>query len=528
MRRFALLALFMASLLLIALPSVALADGPGTGVAGGCQVVGTSTSGGEVDLSATGVWHIQSSDVISVAATAPSTQDSVVVNALLLGYPVPIVTDSGSGTGGTASYAVADFAAIARVFLVQGSSSGSGSACTGQIQIIIDDLSPLETPLGVGAAATAVVGLATVLVALRVPGRFGGRLASVIGFGLSVAGAAILIGQFSDGSVGGLASTVFVQSVPGPTGITTDPTVLIQAAVASVLLVLVMPFPAEVFNKTVEEHLDEIRGWFGRLPLVGGLAGGDERRWRSPLAIAGFVGGSALLYGLLSPGFTADLRGLVTWGGTGAALIVTAWTAAVPRRAMQEGRNADRGRLVGAFGTLGVAVACVAISRATGFLPGYLYGLLLGYRFLRELTPGDEGRAVHAGAWWMLLIAAVSWLLLDATRATGVGSTVPGALLSTVLATLVVGGIEGIVFALIPMRFLYGAHLFGWSRVRWSLLYGIGLFGFLVIVLNPANGFVATANPAALPTAIGLFIGFGVLSFGTWAFFRFRKSPAPV
>lgn len=526
MRRFAPLALFTATLLLIALPGAALAGD--SGVAGGCQVVGTSTSGGTVDLTAGGVWHVRSTDHLSVTGTAPTPQDSVVVNALLLGYPIPIVTDSGGGSTGSREYDVATFSSLGRVFLVQGSSSGSGTACTGQIQIIIDDLSPMTTALGIAGATLTVVGAVTALLAIRRPGRFSRRLTSVIGFGMAVGGASVLIGQFSDGAIPAFATTAFVASVPGPTTVNTDPTVFLQAAVVTALLVLVLPFPAELFNKTVEEHLDEIRGWASRLPLVGALARGDGSGRQGILLIGGFVALSALLYALLSPGFALDLRGLVTWGGTGAALLTAAWIAAVPRRAMEQASNQDRGHLRAVLGTLAVAVVCVAISRWTGFLPGYLYGLILGYVFVRGLAPTDEGRAVHAGAWWMVLVAGVSWLLLDGTRAAGVGDTLPGAVLSTVLATLVVGGIEGIVFALIPMRFLNGAPLFAWSRLRWSLLYAIGLFGFLVIVLNPENGFVATANPAALPTAIGLFIGFGVLSLGTWAFFRFRTAPASV
>jgi hypothetical protein len=62
------------------------------------------------------------------------------------------------------------------------------------------------------------------------------------------------------------------------------------------------------------------------------------------------------------------------------------------------------------------------------------------------------------------------------------------------------------------------------DRQRRAVLYAIGLFGFIWVVLNPANGVVATAQRGSLGTALGLFIGFGLVSVLFWAFFRFRLS----
>jgi hypothetical protein len=50
-------------------------------------------------------------------------------------------------------------------------------------------------------------------------------------------------------------------------------------------------------------------------------------------------------------------------------------------------------------------------------------------------------------------------------------------------------------------------------------------FGFVHILLRPDSGYVASTSSRT--TVIGLFIVFGVLSLGFWAYFRFRPARAP-
>ena len=118
------------------------------------------------------------------------------------------------------------------------------------------------------------------------------------------------------------------------------------------------------------------------------------------------------------------------------------------------------------------------------------------------------------------------WLMLGAFRAAGVGETAPGQVIGNVLATVTVAGIEGIVFGLIPLRFLPGEHIFRRSRVSWASAYGIGLFAFVWIILNPSNGFAGATDQAGFVTAAALFIGFGVISILFWAYFRLRPETA--
>ena len=64
--RVAVVALGVAAIL-AAIPGVALAT-----VLGGCTATGTSTSGGTIDLTTNAVWHVRSTDQITLAGAAPA------------------------------------------------------------------------------------------------------------------------------------------------------------------------------------------------------------------------------------------------------------------------------------------------------------------------------------------------------------------------------------------------------------------------------------------------------------------------
>ena len=83
-------------------------------------------------------------------------------------------------------------------------------------------------------------------------------------------------------------------------------------------------------------------------------------------------------------------------------------------------------------------------------------------------------------------------------------------------------GIEGIVFALMPLRFLPGELVYRFQRWRWAALYALGLFGFVMILLNPATGYVPSQNSVPFVMAVALFVAFGLVSVLFWGYFRFR------
>jgi hypothetical protein len=61
----------------------------------------------------------------------------------------------------------------------------------------------------------------------------------------------------------------------------------------------------------------------------------------------------------------------------------------------------------------------------------------------------------------------------------------------------------------------------------WGLLFGAGLFAFLQLLAHPGEGYGPTDSAVPFVTALALFIGFGVVSVGFWAWFRYKTPPQP-
>ena len=313
----------------------------------------------------------------------------------------------------------------------------------------------------------------------------------------------------------------FVASITTLSSVTTDPTVVLQTAVLALLILFLMPFPAQLFNSTVEDHRDEIRGWFA--PLTRGMrsvGSGIGAFWRSPVGIVAFLVVSALLYALLDPSFSLSVDGLITIIGILAGLVVVAALFSVPA-VLWHGRRGNRPVLEAIPFTLVIAVFCVAISRLADFQPGYLYGLIIGIGFARTLDPAGAGRSGATAAAVMLVSALLAWVGLGLMVDAGIEGFI-GVILATILAAVMVAGLEGVAFGLLPIRSLPGEPIYAWNRIVWGALIFVGLFAFMHVLINPQSGYLGDTSRTPLVTMLALLIGFAVLSVGFWGYFRFR------
>jgi hypothetical protein len=339
---------------------------------------------------------------------------------------------------------------------------------------------------------------------------------------------------------GGAGQSVYAASVPDVRHADFSMPVVITGVLVAAVGMLLIPFPSQLFEDTFEQNRAEIGGWFAFLrplrsaasTLRARLAGLDTRRSRS-LAFVVFLALTGLLGAELDPGFGADARTLAMVLGTAAATAAVVFAWGSPINAYVRRRTGERGHLKVIIGALPVAVFCVLVSRLVKFSPGYLYGLIAGFYFSRELTKGEAGRTTALAAAVGLVVCTISWLALAPVHflvehASGAGS--PGIFLAGLLEDFVVGvvvaGLGSVVFGLVPLRFLPGKTLITWNRLAWSALYGIGLFEFVQILNNPATHMKADPLPPA-STSIGLFLGFGLASVAFWAYFRFRRVPGP-
>ena len=523
--------LAVAWLTLLASPTFASVGGP-------CTVSASATSTGPIDVGTTDVWHIRTTDRISASgfATTPQTSGSGAASAL--GFDIPLVAGQSVGeTSVDVDLPDASFLGIlGRVFVLSGTSTGPAGGCTARLTVVLDDVNPLTTIVGAVGIGLGLIGLLSLARAVRKPER---RVVSgVLGVGLLGAAIGILLQQTSTPGAGApdLASR-WAASVVSPAAVQLDAVTLAASAGFAALVALLMPFPSELFNRTLEANQARVRSGLGRIPLLGLLLrAGSRARAVDPLARPGttardvliatlvvLVGG--VLYGLLDPTFGPDARSLVTYAGIVAGLVVATWAVEAPRRSAQKRLNGDTGWLHAAPWTLLLAAACVAISRLAAFEPGYLYGLLIGFRFRASVVQPDAGRVAGTAAAWLTGLAAMAWFGLGSVRTDGIEPSVAAAIAESVFAALVVGCLEAVVVGLIPARFMLGEPLFRWSKVRWAMAYLPGVFLFCWLLLHPADA-ITGANPAPLATTVILFAGFGVASILFWAYFRLRPGPA--
>jgi hypothetical protein len=288
-----------------------------------------------------------------------------------------------------------------------------------------------------------------------------------------------------------------------------------------------MVFPSQLFNSTLEENQDEIKRWFSsrftKLREAGNrLPAGFWDSWPGFIT---FTLLSALLYGLLSPHFGFNNESLTGFIGVAIGLGIVVLLFGAPVRRYFTRTYSDKGHIHVVPATLAIAVGCVAISRFSGFQPGYVYGLLAGYAFNRSIGDDEEARVLHSASVWLLGFAIGAWVLrapIDAIAEKGDAG--PALLiLDSVLAAIFVAAVEGLVFALIPLRFLVGEKIYSWQRRRWLILIAAGTFLFVHVLLDPHSGYLVSTDSTSLTTTIWLFGGFAGASVLFWAYFRTRS-----
>lgn len=305
------------------------------------------------------------------------------------------------------------------------------------------------------------------------------------------------------------------------------------------LLGLLIVFPAQLFNSTYEENHDRIERQLARVRLrrrppaapvaVTGAATEDTvpPRARRLAIFVGCVVVGTLLGGLLDPNFGANRPSYALVIGIFLSVIVAVLVAAVAGRVFRSATHHASGWYLRAIpSALLIAVGCVVVSRLTHFQPGYLYGLLGGAVFAVALDKRSEGRAEVAVTVTGLGIALLAWIGFGPVSGAADGADPAFWLLSVdaFLAALFIGGLEGLMFGLVPLRFLPGSRVKAWSWIAWAVLMVAVLYAFVHVLLLPESGYLGRSTAASVTVTLALFGAFGVLSVLFWLYFRLRPT----
>ena len=312
---------------------------------------------------------------------------------------------------------------------------------------------------------------------------------------------------------------------------------LLENSLLALLLVILIVFPAELFNSTYEENQDRVNAGLRRLRLrraaaareaAGGTATSGRGRRMIGFTIVALI--AAVLAGFLDPRFGLNPPSYALLIGVFISIVVGAALAGLVGLSYRRVRRASLERLLRAapFGLL-VAALGVALSRLLQFEPGYLYGIVGGVAFTAAMDRKEEGRAEWLIQLATLVVALAAWFAFVSVSARA-NEPSPGLgvlIADSLLAAVVIGGIEGLLFSLVPLRFLPGHRVARWSWFAWIPLAAVVCFAFVTILLRPAAGYLG--RPSETPTIVtyGLFAGFAVASVLFWVYFKIRRTPQP-
>lgn len=336
-------------------------------------------------------------------------------------------------------------------------------------------------------------------------------------------GSPVLAASAFDVTDAGLHRSALATSLPQVDQVDFGIDQLLLSALAAAALIVLIAFPAELFNTTLEEHYDEVRGWFGLKPRP--VGGGRHHG----LLLAFFLALSGPLWFAIQPSSGLDAATAVGALGLSLATGAVVLASDLPQVDYVRRRYRERATPVALPGALVIAVACVVLSRAVGFQPGYFYGLLGGLALSRKLERTESGRLAARTVAFLLALSLGSWLALQPVAA---AAAEDGRTFGTILVENILGGIfwaalDSLVIAMLPMRLLLGEKVVGWSRAAWACLYGLTLLAFVHILLRPSTGYVSNTSVSPPYVVIGLFAAFALFSFGFWGYFRVRVGGEP-
>jgi hypothetical protein len=320
-----------------------------------------------------------------------------------------------------------------------------------------------------------------------------------------------------------------ITALPTPAQAFSSPARIAASVGISIAALLLITFPANLFNKTFEENYDVITAWweprlrrFRRKPTATTVDGGEaaaaddeavqasQALQRERWTFGAVVVAGAILGGLLNPKFGANSASADSFIAT----LLTVLTGTVLGAAVATVYRRRKGyevthHLQALPAGLAIAALCVVLSRVSNFQPGYLYGVVCGVAFAGALAKNENGHLVALGHLATIGLAVVAWFLWVPVNHAAVHhpGVFPLVILDDLLASLFVGGLVGSVINLIPVRFMPGHALASWHRGAWMAVFGVAAFGMTEIVLFPSLH--NHAGHAPLVTIIVLFVLFG-------------------
>ena len=320
--------------------------------------------------------------------------------------------------------------------------------------------------------------------------------------------------------------------------VSTDPRVIATNIILAIILLCILLGASALFNDTIDLNRDELErrlDWFmtpfhvigAGINWVADTIQIPERLQRilAPIGILLLIGA---VYSFNEPvGF--DERGLLLFLSLIISIGVLTYIFEGGMAIMSRDRyHVPSGVKIFPLAIL-IALGFVFISRLVNFEAPIMFGFVAVATALAVSRLSDEQEAATAAIpTAILLIAAlVAWALIGPLRdAASDSSTWYASLPSETSALIFAGGVEGVLFAMIPVQFSDGYPIWRSMRLVWAGLAFVSAFFFSWVILNPAATEFDALIEGRVLTAIGLVSAYAFVVIAIWAYFSFRSRPA--
>ena len=290
-------------------------------------------------------------------------------------------------------------------------------------------------------------------------------------------------------------------------------------------------FPSEWLDSTYAENRDRIQARARRRFPKLFIDREKEKSLRRRIVIGtflflGFIGFAGLINSFLDKGFGLNRTTLWLYLGECIGVAIVTLTSQLPILfgGLKERRKIHMHVLVGG---MIIAIICVSTSRLVGLSPGYCYGLIAVFVLRPHTDEKDWGR-LHAIASVCVLVVSTAAFLLTVPvyhLATAANPSPIWLILDPALNVAFLGGFASLAFGMLPLPFLPGRHVRQWNRIAWLIITGIGLIGFVAVLLTPGSGSPSELHHIAL---VPVFIAFGAFAVASLTFMLyFHLRPAP-
>ncbi len=328
-----------------------------------------------------------------------------------------------------------------------------------------------------------------------------------------------------------------MRDFPAFNKLSASPGVIATNVALSLLALMLILLASSVFNSTLEENGSALAALLARLVAPFGLSlaflrgnddDGDGIRpisvWRLGLILLAV----AAIYSGLDPEFG--------WNTSTAALVVSLTVGVGLLTIVYEGAQVLLGARVGAVRSslqlqpLGIVIAAISVilTRVTDVHPGIVLGVIAGAAVGSHDTK-FQGRIVTAAMLGTLALSLGALLLVGPLQSLSTDhnevwwAVIP----ETVAVTLFVGGIEGLLFSLLPLKFMEGRRVWDWSRAVWLLIALSVSFLFFHVVLNRTDAYTSVVEETGVQALFIICVGALTLASVFWLACRYWLPEEP-